>query len=179
MIHIDKGLLEEISKKDELNKYEFGYVISLLKEIKQLLEGKKISLVHEHLGHIYDINLELKDPWYISEVRFKSENYEGFWYLDKFLHMIAVDIIRIIDKKKEMIELLNYMENEVRKREFCCRGDFLRLIKKTRTYIENERWDKLASVIEEWLRWSKDFAEMLFIFLDWMLTAPSLKGEAL
>jgi hypothetical protein len=92
--------------------------------------------------------------------------------------MIAVDMIRIIDRKKEMIELLNYMENEVRQREFCCRGDFLRLIRKTRTYIESERWDKLANVIVEWLRWSKDFAEMLLIFLDWMLTTPSLKGEA-
>ena len=173
MIYINKELLEEISKKDELNKYEFGYVINLLKEIKQLLEGKKISLVHDYVGRIDDINLELKEPWYVSEVRFKSENYEGFWYLDKFLHMIAVDMIRIIDRRKGMIELLNYMENEVRKREFCCRGDFLRLIKKTRTYIENEEWGKLASVIEEWLKWNKQLAEMLLIFLDWMLTAPS------
>jgi hypothetical protein len=173
MIYIDKDGLEQISKKNDLNKYELGYIISLIKEIKQLLQSKKITLLHDSIGHIDDISLELKEPWYISEVRFRSDNYWGFWYLNEFLHMIASEIIKIINRKKEMIKLLNYMENEIRQRKFCCRGDFLRLIRKTRGYIENERWDKLASVIQEWLRWSEDFAEMLFIFLDWMLTPAS------
>ena len=121
-------------------------------------------MLSEHFKRINDDTFELKEGVFL-----KFNKNELLLYEEE-----KVDII--IDKRKGMIELLNYMENEVRKRKFCCRGNFLRLIRKTRTYIESARWDKLTNVIEEWLRLSEQFAEMLLIFLDRMLTAPS--GEA-